>query len=35
MKYWLPAMPDLAIILDYLILPPINYLEAGRDDSTK
>jgi hypothetical protein len=27
-------MPDPAVILGCLILPPTNHLEAGRDDST-
>jgi hypothetical protein len=35
MKSWLPAMPSPAIILGCLILPPTNYLEAGKDGSTK
>jgi hypothetical protein len=35
MKSWLPAMPNSAIILCYLILPPTNHLEAGRDSSIK
>jgi hypothetical protein len=35
MKSLPPAMPGPAVILDCLILPPTNHLEAGRDNLTK
>jgi hypothetical protein len=35
MKSWLPVIPDSAVILGCLIIPPTNRLEAGRDNSTK